>query len=193
MKVTRAQAEANHRVVIASAGRLFREHGFDGVGLNDVMGSAGLTRGGFYKQFASKDDLIYRACDDAFDDSVAHLTGILKSAGPNALAEIVSQYLSRDHRDHTGEGCLFAALGCEVPRCDSALRGRFREGVQSYLAVLDQALAQASGAVAAQDSAAVLATMVGALQLSRIVIDDHELSQRILDNAAATLLRGRGD
>ena len=106
MKVTRAQAEENRRTVVEAAGRLFREHGFKGVGLAELMSAAGLTHGGFYKQFKSKDELVLEACDRALDDGVDKWTRIAGKAkakangdeGGAALAARVPRPASRDAR-----------------------------------------------------------------------------------------------
>ncbi len=190
MRVSRAQAEENRRIVIEAAGRLFREHGFDGIGLNDLMGAAGLTQGGFYKQFRSKDDLAVQACDRVLADSAERLTHIVESGGDDPLATIVGQYLSCAHRDNVGEGCLFAALGPDAARQSLELIRSFETGIKSYLEIFERAARASSTSsepAVQNDPAVVLSTMVGALMLSRLV-EDETLSKRILDSAVSSLL-----
>jgi TetR/AcrR family transcriptional repressor of nem operon len=195
MRVTRVQAEENRRAVIDAASRLFRERGFDGVGLADLMRAAGLTHGGFYKQFSSKVDLIALACDRALDGSVDNWTRVVDSGAPDVLADLVGMYLSRSHRDRRADGCALAALGGDVVRrigtpdgaaADDALHQRFGQGVRRHIHMLERAV-QASPAHRDLDPLAALSTMVGALLLARLV-DDETLSGQILDAASASLL-----
>jgi TetR/AcrR family transcriptional regulator, transcriptional repressor for nem operon len=187
MRVSRAQAEENRRTVIEAAGRLFRERGFEGVGLNDLMGAAGLTQGGFYKQFKSKDDLAAQACDRVLADSTERLTHLVESSGENALATIISGYLSAEHRDQIADGCIFPALGPDAARHSPALIRSFETGIRSYLKVIDLAMQASSAQEAERDPAVVLSTMVGALVLSRLA-EDETLSNRILNSAISSLL-----
>jgi TetR/AcrR family transcriptional repressor of nem operon len=190
MKVSRAQAEENRRTVVDTAGRLFREHGVKGVGLAELMGAAGLTHGGFYKQFKSKDDLVAEACGQALDDGVCKWTRIVDKAEAehaDPLAALVHHYLSPGHRDRVGSGCALAGLGPDVLRPGeehASLRQRFETAVQAYAGMLEQAMGADGGTDAAL---AALSTMVGALLLSRMVEDDA-CSRRILDAAGASLL-----
>ena len=186
MKVTRAQAEENRRTVVEAAGRLFREHGVKGVGLAELMSAAGLTHGGFYKQFKSKDDLVLEACDRALDTGVDKWTRIVDKAeagGADPLAALVSHYLSPGHRERVGTGCALAGLGPDAVRHDPGLRRRFEGAVQAHAGVLEQAMPGAT-----EDAAlAAISTMVGALLLSRMV-EDETYARRILDAASAALL-----
>lgn len=191
MRVSRAQAEKNRRTVISVASRLFREQGFDGIGLNDLMSAAGLTHGGFYKQFKSKDDLVVQACDRALADSVETWSGIIESGGDDPLAKLISRYLSCGHRDHIGEGCAFAALGADAARHGATLIRHFEQSIKSHLEILDRARQASSTQTVANDSVVTLSTMVGALVLSRIV-EDESLSRRILDTAVNSLLNQKG-
>jgi TetR/AcrR family transcriptional repressor of nem operon len=190
LRVTRAQAEENRRTVVATAGRLFREHGFDGIGLSDLMRAAGLTHGGFYKQFGSKEDLQVEACDSALAASAEKWTRMVDSAEGDPLAAIVGRYLSCAHRDNIGEGCAFAALGADASRHNKALLRSFEAGIKSHLEILERATGASSSHDAQNEAAVALSTMVGALLLSRTV-QDEALSRRILDAAAGSLLKRR--
>lgn len=187
MKVSRAQAEENRRTVVDAAGRLFREHGFDGVGLNDLMRAAGLTHGGFYKQFKSKQDLAVEASDSLLAASAEGWRRVSAEAGADAFPALVRRYLSAAHRDRRADGCAFAALGPEVTRQDAGLRRSFESGLGAHLAVLDETLHGAPRPAPSDAALAALSTMVGALLLSRMV-DDDTLSRRILDAATGALL-----
>lgn len=192
MRVSREQAEENRRTVIDAAGRLFREHGFDGIGLSDLMSAAGLTHGGFYKQFSSKDDLIVQACDRVLAAGADKWAGVVENADDDhdAFAQLITQYLSRSHRDNVGDGCAFAALGSDAARHGMALRRSFEAGIKSQLEILERAARASPSRGAQSDPVVALSTMVGALLLSRVV-KDEVLSRRILDAAIGSLL-GRG-
>ena len=124
MKVTKAQAQANRAHVVETASTLFRERGFDGVGVADLMGAAGFTHGGFYKHFSSKADLMAESAACGMAQTVA------LSAGVDA-SEFVRLYLSREHRDSRATGCTMAALGGDAARQPEAVRAvgsRLRRG-----------------------------------------------------------------
>ncbi len=189
MRVSRTQAEENHQTVINEAGRLFRSHGFDGIGLADLMKAAGLTHGGFYRQFRSKEDLAVQASGRALDQSAEAWSRIVAKAAGNPFAALIRHYLSERHRDRVGEGCAFVALAADAARSGPALRQTFEAGVAAHLDVLDDVSPGKSGKAARDRSIATLSTMVGALLLSRAV-DDKALSKRFLDVAAKELIAG---
>src|SRR3982074_780061 len=114
MRVTRQQAAANREKVLHVAGTLFRQHGFDGIGVADIMRRAGLTHGGFYGHFPSKDDLAAEACARGVrkEGGAGRLTG---PANP-WFGGLIRSYLSARHRDDPGHGCLLAALGSDTAR-----------------------------------------------------------------------------
>jgi TetR/AcrR family transcriptional repressor of nem operon len=187
MKVTRAQAEENRRKVVETAGRLFKEHGFDGVGLNELMQAVGLTRGGFYKQFASKDDLVVEACESTLASGIERWRKTADANPDDPFAALVRRYLAPSHRNRIAEGCAFAALGTESARHGDMLRPTFGAGVKEHLAILEQAAEASPSHPGAADPLATFATMVGALVLSRMV-DDEALARQLLDAAAHSVL-----
>lgn len=191
MRVSRAQAQENRSSVIAAASRLFREHGFDGIGLADLMKAAGLTHGGFYKQFGSKEDLAVLASERALQANTEAWSRVTESAPGHPLAALVDFYLSGAHRDSAGEGCSLAALGPDAARHGPALRQTFQDGIEAYLGVIDATLSTAPDEATRDASIAILSSMVGALLLARVV-DDEALSQRILEATAREIL-GRAD
>ena len=116
MKVSKEQMAENRERILDAAAQLFREKGFDGIGVADLMKSAGLTHGGFYGHFASKDELMAQASARALQRLQAAWSAIAREAaahGQEPLAAIEAAYLSPRHRDAPGQGCLLAAL----PRC----------------------------------------------------------------------------
>jgi TetR/AcrR family transcriptional regulator, transcriptional repressor for nem operon len=187
MRVSRVQAEKNRNAVIDAAGRLFRERGFDGIGLDEVMKAAGLTHGGFYKQFKSKAELTVEACDRALADGAEVWAQAVKRAGADPFAELIRSYLCRGHRDNRGGVCPLVALGADAARHSPALRRSFETGIKAHLDILDRTIPTVSSAPARDSSIAALSMMVGALLMSRVV-EDETLSRRILDAAARHLL-----
>jgi TetR/AcrR family transcriptional regulator, transcriptional repressor for nem operon len=186
MKVTRAQAEKNRERVVETAGALFREKGFDGIGLNDLMEAAGLTHGAFYGQFKSKGSLAVEATSHALGNNVAAWRDAAAKGGDRPLAALIRFYLSTRHRDHPGEGCTLAALGTDAARHGSALRASLQTGIEAYLDMLDEIMPKSVEDDVRDTSIATLATMVGALIMSRAV-NDKVLSRRILDVASERL------
>jgi TetR/AcrR family transcriptional repressor of nem operon len=182
MKVTREQAAANRERVVEAASLLFRKHGFDGVGVADIMKAAGLTHGGFYGQFASKEDLAAEACAHAGPDP---WSAWMRAPPENRLAGIVRSYLTPRHRDNRTQGCLFAALGSDVARQPRSVRRAFTERVRSRIEVLGNVVPGRTAAARRDRAMATLAGLVGALILSRAV-DDPILSEEILQAAATT-------
>ena len=128
MKVTKAKAAENRAAIVAAASRLFRERGFDGVGVAEIMQAAGLTHGGFYGNFASKDALAAEACACSFAQSAARATPGSGATGDD-LAAYLDVYLSELHRDHPADGCPVAAYVTEVAHQDDAVQAEFTAGV----------------------------------------------------------------
>src|SRR5437773_10973367 len=114
MRVSRAQAAENRETVINVASRLFREHGFDGIGLKDLMEAAGLTQGAFYKQYASKDDLAAQASRRALESAFGRWSAAAEANLKEPLGAGIAFYLSMAHRAERGEGCPVVELGSEA-------------------------------------------------------------------------------
>jgi TetR/AcrR family transcriptional regulator, transcriptional repressor for nem operon len=131
MKVTKAQAEANRSLVVETASQLFRERGFDGVGVADLMAAAGFTHGGFYKQFGSKADLMAESTACGIAQTAALSEGV-------DAPTFVRHYLSREHRDGRATGCTMAALGGDAARQPEPVRIAFADGVENLVAARSQ-------------------------------------------------------
>jgi len=186
MRVSRVEAAQNRERIIEVAARLFRERGFDGIGVADLMKSAGLTHGGFYGHFASKEDLMAQACARALEDSLDALHQVAAHGGGNALSAVASAYLSPAHRDRPGEGCALAALGAEAARHGSPVRSAFTRGVRSALDMLTRLAPGKSERAKRERALATYASMIGALVLARAV-DDPELSEQVLQSVLASI------
>jgi len=185
VRVSRDQARQNRQRVVATSSALFREKGVDGVGISDLMSEAGLTHGGFYKQFSSKAELVEEACSLALEDTMAFWDSYLESA-IEPRAAFVRAYLSDQHRNRVGEGCLLPALAAEARREPQAIRGVFTRAIQSYADRLDQPVETRTRDSRAE-ALSTLAEMVGAILLAR-VSNDPQLSSEILGAACADIL-----
>src|SRR5215213_1395865 len=133
MRVSRDQAEKNRQTVINVASQLFREHGFDGIGLKDLMKAAGLTQGAFYKQFASKDDLAAQASKRALESISGQWSAAAESNPKDPLGAVIALYLSTEHREERMDGCPVAALGPDAARQGADVKASFEAGIREYL------------------------------------------------------------
>lgn len=187
MRVSRAQAEENRDRIITVASRLFREHGFDGIGLKDLMKGAGLTQGGFYKQFTSKDDLAALASRRALESATRRWSAAAADTS-DPLEAVIAFYLSKDHRGEKAEGCPLVALGADAARQSADVRRPFEDGIRAHFEILDELMGDADSSSPSEKAIAILSMMVGAVTLSRI-IEDESLSERVLDAAAGEVRR----
>jgi len=192
--VSRVQAEENRETVINVASRLFREHGFDGIGLKDLMKGAGLTQGAFYKQFTSKDHLAALASRRAMEGATRRWSrAAAESSDP--LEAIIEFYLSSGHRGEKADGCPLVALGADAARQSKDVRQPFEGGIRAHFEVLDELMHETGRSNPSSKAIAILSLMVGAVTMSRL-IEDENLSQNVLDTAANEVRRiagGKGD
>jgi TetR/AcrR family transcriptional repressor of nem operon len=187
MRVSRTQAEANRQTVINVASRLFRENGFDGIGLKDLMEAAGLTQGAFYKQFVSKDDLAAQASKRALESASCRWSDAAEANPKDPLGAVIAFYLSMGHREERGDGCPVVALGSDAARQGADVKASFEAGIRKYLDMLGHWVGGTDGEESADNAMAILSTMVGALVLSRAV-NNKRLSKRLLQAAAKDVL-----
>jgi TetR/AcrR family transcriptional repressor of nem operon len=173
-------ARTRERIVTAAAGE-FRKHGIVATGLNDLMKAAGLTHGGFYKHFESKDQLIEEACGEA----VKALIEKMSVAGTRAVAA----YLSTGHRDNPAEGCPLAAIGSELARGDENTRAVATDGFLKLVEIVADQFGEIPPEAARRRALVAVSTMIGALTMSRIVTDP-DLSGEILRSAEESLAPG---
>lgn len=186
MRVSRAKAAENRERIIETAARLFRERGFDGIGVAELMKVVGLTHGGFYGHFSSKEDLMAQACEHAMKRSLDALQHATENGGENALSAVASTYLSATHRDQPADGCMLAALGAEAARHNSPVRSVFTKGVSSAVDALTQLLPGETDGKKRERALAIYASMVGAIVLARAV-DDADLSEEVLKSVLASI------
>jgi TetR/AcrR family transcriptional repressor of nem operon len=186
--------------VLTEAAKAIRAEGPHRVAVSGVMAKAGLTHGGFYAHFASKDDLVAAAIDTMFGEAKARFArDTAKSGGAEAagdsgrpqdrLTRYIDFYLSAAHRDARTTGCPLPALAADLPRLAQASRERYGEGVAALTQLLAEALAALDRPDAPALATSALAEMVGALSLARAVADPAQ-SDAIL-NASRTALKRR--
>lgn len=174
MRVSREKAQENRKQIIETAARLLREHGFDGIGVADIMKAAGLTHGGFYRNFASKDDLAVKASEHAMANTIALLkNGLAQQQPQDPLRAVIESYVSSAHRDDPGSGCILPALAADAARRDDpALRAVFITAIQYYLDQIAKLSSASPRAAGSRHPAAILSEMVGAVILSRVIAND---------------------
>jgi AcrR family transcriptional regulator len=159
--------EATHDRIVEVAARTLRRNGYAGVGVADVMKQAGLTHGGFYAHFESRDALLAEALDRAGRDTAAAISeriGASRSRGESTLRALVEHYLSDTHLSGTESGCVVAALGSEMPRQSAALLEPSVERVRKLIALVQRALPPGGNR---QQAMVIAGTLVGSLQLAR--------------------------
>ena len=186
MKVSREQAVQNRERILDAATQLFRERGFEGIGVADLMKAAGLTHGGFYGHFSSKEDLMAQACVRASARSRELWSKLADRAPEDPLSEIAGVYLTSRHRDNPGSGCLMAALASDASRQGPAVRSAVTEGLSSAFDFLTKLVPGKSKAAKRRKAISTYAGLVGAMVLARAV-DDRALSQEILDAVSASV------
>ena len=179
-RVSRAQAAQNRERTVEAAAKLFRERGVDHVSVQDIMAAVGLTHGGFYRQFESKEALLPEAARFAYDGMAARLTDLDTSAADHAAAQdqFIQNYLSAAHRDRPGKGCPTAGLIQDIAHAGSAdTRDLLADGVSVLGGWLDQP---------GRDGLVTACTLIGALLVSRAA-KGSPLSDQVLERIAAAL------
>jgi len=188
---TVSKKEQTRERILRSAARAIRKHGYEGVGVAEVMKDAGLTHGGFYAHFESRDALLAAAAEQAGLESAASLARALAKAKPGEeLMAIVDTYLADSHvtAAENGLGCAIAAAGTEVPRQSAEVRRAVSRRIKELIGLVEQQLPEWGKSVGHEKAMSVVATLIGALMLARAV-DDAQLSKGIR-KSARELVRG---
>ena len=198
MKLTKQKAAQNRQRIVETAGRLFREQGFDGVGVADLMKAAGFTHGGFYNHFSSKEALAAEAASSGLNTSNSKLSDSLvdtENSGTSGLAKFVERYLSSEHRDDRAGGCTIASLAGDAARETEEIQASFAKGIEEELGILASYFAknasedQGSPLSARERAIRLVAELVGAVILARAVArGNRSLSDELLRTARHTLL-----
>ena len=190
-RASKEQVETHHRLVIENSAKLMLERGIDGVSVADLMESAGLTHGGFYGHFDSKEQLAAQACVHAFENSAAKWKKRVVGAATPAegFMAIVDGYLSTRNRDNPGTSCPAPSLMTDVAReaQSSEVRERYREGVKQLLDILQSVSSGSDSKRGRAHAMAQFSMMVGALALARAT-SGNSLSEEFLDSARDALV-----
>jgi TetR/AcrR family transcriptional repressor of nem operon len=200
-RISRQQKELNRERIVAAAGQGFKARGFDGVGIDELMKTAGMTHGGFYNHFASKDDLAVEVLNKGFTDSLGTVAEVIDGharSGRAAMHALVDGYLSTEHRDHPEDGCASAALAADAGRHGIRAQEEYLRGLQGYIAAFTDLLltaARQSGTKldprrAREQAIALFSQMVGAQLIARAVAQaDPQLSDEVLTANGKALKR----
>ncbi|MEC9358953.1 MAG: TetR/AcrR family transcriptional regulator [Pseudomonadota bacterium] len=194
MPVSPEKKRQTHQRIVSTAAREFRQHGLNGIGVADLMRAAGLTHGGFYAHFASKDELIAEAITAARSEAGERLHQSLEEhRDPTALQRFIKSYLSPLHVRSPAQGCLFASLGGELGRQSEQGRAAATLRVEDHVEMLSAAIAAAdedeSAGESRQQAMGLLAALVGAVVLARAV-DNEALSGEILRSTRQFIANG---
>jgi TetR/AcrR family transcriptional repressor of nem operon len=174
-----SRKEATHERIVGAAARAIRRSGYGGTGVADIMKDVGLTHGGFYAHFASREAMLAEAADQAGAESVATLTRVAAGAPPQeALRSMIQAYLSKEHIEDAETGCPVAALGSEMPRQAPKVRRAATRRIKEVIDIVARHSPERGKPGAYEHSLVTVATMVGALVLARAV-DDPRLSEAL--------------
>ncbi len=186
MRYEKGHKESTRQKIVETAATEFRRRGIDGIGVADLMAQSGLTHGGFYSHFKSKEELVQAALEEAGNKSL-----LRKMAAEGAsLEDMIRWYLSPEHCSRTERGCVAAALVSEIARHTPATRAAFTTRLKTFMAAVESKLPPAM-AGRKEKAIGIFSAILGALQLARTVTDT-KLSQQILEagmNAALTLAK----
>ncbi len=180
MKVSREKFAENRERILEVASNLFREKGFDGVAVADIMKQAGLTHGGFYGHFESKEDLAAQASEAAMRKAATYWDGLAENMTDETLRSVVENYLTQRHRDNPGGGCMFSSLASEAARQTGPVRTAFTNGLKPALDALEKIAPGRTRAARRRKAIAIMAEMIGAMVMARAV-DDIDLSDEVLE------------
>jgi TetR/AcrR family transcriptional repressor of nem operon len=180
MGSSQEQKEKTYQRLLAIAAKVFRRKGLDGLSVPQLMKAAGLTHGGFYRHFASRDDLVTGALDRAFDDARVDLFEELKPDSKGSLLPgFVDAYLSTLHRDNPGRGCVLASLSADIQHSNKEARGVYTKRFKRYVEEIKELMHDEAGSERAM---ALLSLLAGSVIISRALSDDT-LSKSVLDAA----------
>lgn len=174
MRKSRQETAETRAHIVTTAAKEFAEKGIGTTGLADVMSAAGLTQGGFYRHFNSKDQLVAEAFVHSLNQTLANLKG-------KSLKKIAADYLAREHRDTFEVTCPYAAMGSELQRGDNDTRRAASDGVSRFIEVIAESLTNLPNRQRGPKAHAIVSSLVGGLLLSRVV-EDPKLSEDILKN-----------
>ncbi len=190
MRYSETHKQETHATLVKVAAKALRERGPEDIAISDVMKAAGLTHGGFYAHFKSKDAFLAETLTATFAQSDTRMQRIVEGLPPRqALATYIDRYVSALHRDDPASGCPIAALSSDLPRQSRKFRAAFDGGVKAVISRLEGWMTGAGVPDAKALAPSILSAMTGAVTLSR-AIGDRKLSDQILE-AARTGIKAR--
>jgi TetR/AcrR family transcriptional regulator, transcriptional repressor for nem operon len=183
---SKAEKTETHKRIVRIASKRMREQGLKGIGIAELMKEAGLTVGGFYKHFRSRDELVGEAVQSAFGGIKRRLDDDVKAGRAPSYGKMVDDYLTEEHRDNPGTGCAFSALTAEIARGDQRTREIASEQIRKTFQVIGGLLPGKDKRAARSKAILTFSAMVGAMSLARAV-PDEKLSREILASVAEEL------
>jgi len=186
MRYGSAHKEATRHKILGIASRRFRDEGIDAVGVASLMADAGLTHGGFYAHFKSKDDLVSAALKQGMCESADRIFAHAEQA-EDKLGAFIRAYLSPAHRNAPGMGCIFSALTPELARLEGGVRAAASQELEPYLDRIGHLLPTTDPASARRQATALFSLLMGSLQLARLT-EDRALSDSILESGIKAAL-----
>jgi TetR/AcrR family transcriptional regulator, transcriptional repressor for nem operon len=186
MGYSKAHKTKTHKSIVSIASKRFREKGLTGFGIAELMKEAGLTVGGFYKHFASRDDLVAEAVSSAFGGWKRRVDAAQAGGLSVSLAKLIDDYLNEAHRDNPGAGCAFSALAPEIARSDRQTRALTSEQVRNDIQLIAGLVPGKDKSKARSRAILTFSALVGAMALARAV-SNETLSREILNTVAELL------
>jgi TetR/AcrR family transcriptional repressor of nem operon len=179
MRKSKAETAETRKRIVETAAKAFRKQGIAGTGVAEIMASAGLTHGGFYRHFESKDQLVTEALS-ATEKNLVRDSLAASEQGPRAMLDVFQDYVTQAYRDNVEDGCPLAAMGSELVRADDATRHAATTSFRKITETVAPFLRSEADREGLDTALSLLTNMVGALTIARMV-DDPALSNRILE------------
>jgi len=189
MRHSKAEKAKTHKRIVAIASKRFREEGLAGIGIADLMKEAGLTVGGFYRHFKSRDDLVAEAVGSALGFWKRQVDAAASGGPPVTYESLVDDYLSEAHRNHPGAGCPVSALAGDIARSDKRTRALVTRQIQDNIELIATLIRGGNNkdkSTARSQAALAYCALVGAIGVARAV-SDEQLSREILKTVAQLL------
>ena len=186
MGYSKAQKAKTHERIVKLASKRFREEGLAGIGIAELMKEAGLTVGGFYKHFDSRDDLVAEAVSLAFGGWKRRVEAAKSGGAPVSYEKLIDEYLNEAHRDNPGTGCAFSALAPEIARSDKRTRALTSEQVRNDIQLIATLLPGRDKRTARSRAILIFSALVGAMSIARAV-SNEALSREILETVGELL------
>ena len=187
MRKSKAETAQTRQRIVQTAAKAFRKKGIAATGVAEIMASAGLTHGGFYRHFASKDQLVAEALS-ATEKNLVRDSLAAAGQGPKAVLDVFQDYVTQAYRDNVEDGCPLAAMGSELVRADDKTRHAATTSFRKIVQTMAPFMRSPDDEQGMDTAVSLLTNMVGALTIARMV-DDPELSDRILETARRRIVK----